>query len=174
MMPFTRWRNIVEFSMPLLPTAVPIARLRTRAYVMERGLTSLVADAELLVSEFATSALTAAVRPGGQLSHSAVPEYLPTFDIILAHTGRRLLINVWDANPIPPSFTYRHYEDDDCEPRLSIVAAITQQWGYYCINRPTSERTDSQAHDVCAAVDNTRAQSQGKFVWGFLEEHDPP
>src|SRR5450755_2547023 len=78
-----------------LPGAVPSARLHTRQLLWEWALTTLSNQAEQVVSELTTNAVTAA---------RAMPQ-VPPVRLWLLTDKTQVLILVWDASPQPPALT---------------------------------------------------------------------
>jgi anti-sigma regulatory factor (Ser/Thr protein kinase) len=103
-----------------LPGAVPCARYHCRQVLWEWHLTGLVHNAELLVSELVSNAITAA-RSSGSDS--------PVRLSLLSDTAR-VVIMVWDASPHLP---VRAEPNADAETGrgLLLVETISDQWGAY-------------------------------------------
>jgi anti-sigma regulatory factor (Ser/Thr protein kinase) len=111
-------RNLMEFG--ALPGAVPCARLHTRLVLAEWGLTGLSEQAELVVSELMTNAVTA----------SRSLEWLTPVRLWMLSDRAQVMIAVWDANPHLPA---RVDADDLAESGrgLRLVDAITAHWEAY-------------------------------------------
>lgn len=77
-----------------LPSAVPCARAHTRAVLATWGITDVTENAEIVVTELVTNALT-----HGSLGHASGPIPVIQVDLLLAHA---LIIDVWDCSPDPP------------------------------------------------------------------------
>jgi anti-sigma regulatory factor (Ser/Thr protein kinase) len=103
-----------------LPGAVPCARLHTRHVLWEWGLTGISEDAELLITELMTNAITA--------SHS-VKQILPVRMWLLSDRAR-VLVLVWDASTRPP-VPADTSEDAETGRGLQLVEAISQRWNWY-------------------------------------------
>lgn len=102
-----------------LPGAVPCARLHARHVLWEWGLTAFGENAELLVAELMTNAVSASVSE----------ERVLPVRLYLSSDRARLLIQVWDTNPQPPS--RRDASSDDESGRgLLIVEAVSTQWDW--------------------------------------------
>jgi len=102
-----------------LPTAIPCARLHAVNVLHEWQLPrELIADAELLVSELMTNALTAS---------TSLDEPAPIALRLLADRGR-LVIEAWDHSPFDlDPFEAGH--DSENGRGLVIVEALSQRWG---------------------------------------------
>ena len=101
-----------------VPGAVPYARRCTRHTLAAWKLADLSSDAELIVSELMTNAVTATL---GIRATAPVALYL-------ALDGRRLTLLVWDACPALPA--QRQRDDDAAGGRgLQIVQALSDRWG---------------------------------------------
>ncbi len=124
-----------------LPTAVPCARLHARNLFWEWGKNEIAATLELLVSELVTNAVKAMA---GRHDQAVVR-------LRLSGDGARVLIEVWDADPRPPTPAE---PGEDGTPDLQeeggrglfLVAALSTRWGWL----PTREPS-------------------GKLVWAVLE-----
>jgi anti-sigma regulatory factor (Ser/Thr protein kinase) len=103
-----------------LPGAVPSARLHTRQLLWEWSLTSLSDQAEQVVSELITNAVTAA---------RAMPQ-IPPVRLWLLTDKRQVLILVWDACPQAPALIQA---DDYAESGrgLFLVEVFSDRWGTY-------------------------------------------
>jgi anti-sigma regulatory factor (Ser/Thr protein kinase) len=115
-----------------LPNAVACARLHARNLLREWGLDWLVPDAELVVAELVTNA----VKATAAREEEAVR-------LRLSSDGARVLIEVWDADPRPPTATDR--EDGRPDPRgetergLFLVAALSARWDWYLTHEPAGK-----------------------------------
>jgi anti-sigma regulatory factor (Ser/Thr protein kinase) len=113
-----------------LSTAVPCARLHARSLLWEWGLDWLAPDAELLVAELTANAITATA------AHDEAAVRLR-----LSSDGTRVLIEVWDADPWPPTAADRG-ENGRPAPRgergrgLFLVAALSARWDWYLTEEP--------------------------------------
>lgn len=103
-----------------LPDAVPCARLHTRQVLWEWRLTWLSDNAELIVSELLTNAISAA-RSGGSIG--------PVRLWLLAD-GAQLLILTWDGNPLPPLRVFTSNEMESGR-GLLLVDTLATQWDWY-------------------------------------------
>jgi anti-sigma regulatory factor (Ser/Thr protein kinase) len=104
----------------ILPGAVPCARLHARHVLWEWGISELVEQVELLVSELVTNAVRAS-----QLTDDA-----SSIRIWLRSDKNLVLILVWDGNPRPP---VRIDVTDDAESGrgLLLVEVISDFWNWY-------------------------------------------
>ena len=96
------------------PGAVPQARRITRQALEGWGLGRVADDAELIVSELMTNAVSAA----------------PSDDVALylAADPGRLTLMVWDASPDLPA--HHQHDDDAVSGRgLEIIDALADRWG---------------------------------------------
>src|SRR5579863_2558358 len=114
------WSLTDRLELGCLPSAVPCARLHTRAILAEWGLADLNDTAELLVSELATNALQAT-----QAARLASP-----LAIYLHANDAWLRVGVWDALRQPPG-QHPHDLTADHGRGLQIVAALSHDWGTY-------------------------------------------
>lgn len=128
------WPLHSSLELGALPTAVPCARLHARHLVWEWGLDGLVESSELLVSELVTNAVQAMARLE---DHTAVR-------LQLFGDNARVRIEVWDADPRPPS---PNESGEDGIPDLEseggrglfLVAALSTCWDWYLTQEPTGK-----------------------------------
>jgi anti-sigma regulatory factor (Ser/Thr protein kinase) len=114
------WRFTSKLELGPLSSAVPCARLHAKHIFKEWDLTHLADDAELIVSELMTNALTAA-RP--------LPDIQPiTLDLQVSHGY--LMIQVWDALSAAPA-PRPHAIDSETGRGLEIVSLLSDRWGFY-------------------------------------------
>ena len=118
--PAVAWPLTDRLEPGCLPSAVPCARLHTRAILAEWGLAHLNDTAELLVSELVTNALQAT-----RAASLASP-----LTIYLHANDAWLRIGVWDALRQPPD-QHPHGLTADHGRGLQIVAALSHDWGTY-------------------------------------------
>jgi anti-sigma regulatory factor (Ser/Thr protein kinase) len=120
-----------------LPGAVPCARLHTRLVLAEWGLPTLAESAEIVVSELITNALVATQSLGW------IP--LPPVRLWLLADSTRVLIAVWDANPLLPA---RSEVDELTEHGrgLLLVDSLATQWDAY----PTPHDGGKVVRALCA------------------------
>ena len=128
------WPLLDFIELGALPGAVPCGRLHTRHILWEWRLTGLAGSAELAVSELLTNAVAA----------SWGDRVLPV-RLWLLSDAARLLVLVWDTNPLPP---LRSGTSEDAENGrgLMLVDAVCSRWDWY----PDPER-------------------KGKVVWALCE-----
>jgi anti-sigma regulatory factor (Ser/Thr protein kinase) len=104
-----------------LPGAIPCARLHTVHLLHEWGLRHLVEDAALIVSELMTNAVDASV----------VLPHRPPIALRLLASERSLLIEAWDHSPL--DLEPRNADpgpDAECGRGLTVVAALSERWGW--------------------------------------------
>jgi anti-sigma regulatory factor (Ser/Thr protein kinase) len=104
-----------------LSSAVPCARLHARHVLWEWGQKSLTEDAELVVSELATNAVTA----------TQAIESIHPVRLWLLSDGSRALIMMGDASPHPPRRIDPAATDTDGGRGLLLVEALSSNWGWY-------------------------------------------
>jgi anti-sigma regulatory factor (Ser/Thr protein kinase) len=123
--PRDRWplRSYIELG--ALPSAVPCTRLHTRHVLWEWGQKSLIADAELAVSEIVTNAIAA----------SQAVESLHPVRLWLLSDRSRTLIMVGDASPHAPRRMDPAATDTDGGRGLMLVEAVSSNWGWYITHK---------------------------------------
>ena len=104
---------------PSQPSAVPEARRWIRARLARWGLGAVANDAELIIAELASNAITA----------SAAMPFPAHVGLLVAADRAGLALLVWDASPEPP---VQKPADDDalCGRGLQLVAALSERWGH--------------------------------------------
>jgi hypothetical protein len=102
-----------------LPGAVPCARLHARQVLWEWGLGACSDSTELLVSELVTNAM--------QISRVTAQD--DPVRLWLVSDGRRVVIFVWDASPLPPAPADAG-EDAESGRGLLIVETVSARWGW--------------------------------------------
>jgi hypothetical protein len=95
------------------PSAVPCARIHARLVLLEWSLSHLADDAELIVSELATNAITATSHP---------------IALFLKFDQYVLLIEVWDTQREAPR-PMPHAIDAESGRGLEIVSILSDRWG---------------------------------------------
>ena len=116
-----------------LPGAAGCARLHAVAVLHEWGLRGLAEDAALIVSELMTNAADA----------SAVLPERPPIALRLLASETSLVIEAWDQSPLDLE-PRRAGAEDECGRGLSVVAALSDRWGW--------ERTSHRHKVVWAEV----------------------
>lgn len=119
LVPAADWPKVSLLELGALPTAVPCGRLHARHVLREWLLGHLAADAELLVSELLSNAVTA-TRSAGETELIALR---------LLASPHQLLIEVWDRSPAVPR---PREADDDAENGrgLAVIEALSHRWGF--------------------------------------------
>jgi anti-sigma regulatory factor (Ser/Thr protein kinase) len=102
-----------------VPMATPCARRHARLVLREWGLDDVASTAELLVSELVTNAVTAS-----QAMADAQAIWLR-----LSSDKARLLIEVWDANPLPPAPRTETLDEEDGR-GLLLVMSLSERWDW--------------------------------------------
>src|SRR5262245_19278952 len=114
------WPLVSTLELSALPTAVGCGRLHAKHVLWEWKLDHLADDAQTLVSEMLTNAVTASRTPQGA--------GLVILRLLANH--QQLLIEVWDQNPDDPG--PRHAPDDAENGRgLIVVEALSNRWGHH-------------------------------------------
>lgn len=119
------WSLRSYLALGALSTAVPCARLHTRHVLWEWGQKSLAEDAELVVSELTTNAVTA----------TQAIESLHPVRLWLLSDGSRTLVLTGDASPHAPRRTDPDEGEADGGRGLLLVEALSCNWGWYFIHR---------------------------------------
>lgn len=120
-------RNEMEFA--CLPSAARWARKHTRDMLLRWNLPHLADNAELLVSELATNAYKAAGVDVDLHGYTALIG-VPPIQMRLVSDYHRLLIEVWDHSPEPPTTKQADLEAE-CGRGLYMVDALSSRWNYY-------------------------------------------
>ena len=118
--PDAAWPLTDRLDLGCLPSAVPCARLHTRAILAEWSLAHLNDTAELVISEIVTNALQATWAAS---LTSPLTIYLHANDAFLC-------VGAWDALPQSPT-QHPHDLAADHGRGLHIVAALSHRWGIY-------------------------------------------
>jgi len=117
---FGPWRRTSKLELGPLPSAVTCTRLHAKHIFREWDLAHVADDAELIVSELMTNALTVA---------SPLPDIQPiTLSLQAGH--EYLMIQVWDALAAAPA-PRRHAIDSETGRGLEIVSLLSDRWGFY-------------------------------------------
>jgi hypothetical protein len=85
--------------------------------------------AELVTSELVTNAAMAVTDPEARLGNAQSAGGVPLVRLRLLSDAARVVIEVWDTNPLPPVVTQA---DADCESGrgLMLVDALCERWGW--------------------------------------------
>jgi anti-sigma regulatory factor (Ser/Thr protein kinase) len=129
----TAFRRTSFLELAPLPGAIGCARLHAVAILHEWGLRGLAEDAALIVSELMTNAAEAALL---------LPDRPPVTLRLLA-SEKSLVIEVWDRSPLDLE-TREAGPDAECGRGLTVVAALSDRWGW--------ERTGHQRKVVWAEL----------------------
>jgi anti-sigma regulatory factor (Ser/Thr protein kinase) len=125
-----------------VPSAVRLARLFTRQRLSQWGLSQLLSDAELVLSELVTNAVNATGTTNPTPRWSELHN-LALITVRLVVTADSLVIEVWDRDPSPP-VPRQPEQADEAGRGLLIVEALCRRWHYFY------------------------PESGGKAVWGEL------
>ena len=154
-----------------LPGAIPCARLHTTAVLWEWGMEALAQHAELAVSELVTNAVRASTDARRASQAAGEPIGIPVVALRLAGDHKHLLVEVSDYDSRPPIPTVAEPEHDGGR-GLLLVAAISEQWGYYYpATGPAVTQGRAPAPDVgewLAAAPVLADGESGKIVWALL------
>lgn len=120
---------INSLTLAALPTAVKLSRTQVSVTLRWWGLGHLVEDAQLVASELVTNAVeaTGIVTPDPAWTER---QDLATIRLRITHLETRIVIEVWDRNLTPPVAKDLSADAEDGR-GLTIVAALSQQWGYF-------------------------------------------
>lgn len=118
------WPKTSRLALGPLSGAVPCARLHAKVILREWNLARLADEAELIVSELTTNALTASM---------SLTQTQPIVVALLA-SHEWLIVQVWDALPAAPDLR-AHAPDAEAGRGLQIVSLLSDRWGFY---RPQS------------------------------------
>jgi anti-sigma regulatory factor (Ser/Thr protein kinase) len=119
------WPLRSHIALGALPGAVPSARLHARLVLWEWGQKSLTEDAELIVSELTTNAVTA----------TQVIDSLQPVRLWLLSDGSRTLILIGDASSHPPRRADPDESEADGGRGLLLVEGLSCNWGWYFLHR---------------------------------------
>jgi anti-sigma regulatory factor (Ser/Thr protein kinase) len=120
-----QWSLQSYMALGALSSAVPCARLHTRQVLREWGQKKLMEEAELVVSELVTNAVTAT-----QAIDSDHPVRL-----WLLSDNSRMLIMIGDASPHPPRRVDPADSNTEGGRGLLLVEALSRSWGWYAARR---------------------------------------
>jgi anti-sigma regulatory factor (Ser/Thr protein kinase) len=116
--------RLCALDLPSLPEAVTSARLHARRVICEWGLAAIGGDAELIVSELVTNAITHGTRWSGTAD-------APPIRLRLTRRSRGVYIEVWDACDEMPQVRCDPLGEEIGGRGLILVAAIAIRWGAY-------------------------------------------
>ncbi|MEU5880831.1 ATP-binding protein [Spirillospora sp. NPDC047279] len=124
-----QWPLRDEMEFVCLPSAARWARKHTRHTLARWNLSHLTGTAELLVSELVTNAYKAA---GVDVEHYGYTALIgvPPIQMRLASDHRRLLIEVWDHSPEPPTIKQADLEAENGR-GLFTIDILSSRWNYY-------------------------------------------
>lgn len=112
-----RWSRLALGS---LPSAVPCARAHARAVLTTWDLARVADDAEVVVTELVTNAVT-----HGSLGCNSGPIPVVYLDLLLDF-DRALIIDVWDGSPEPPVMRPGDPCDAETGRGLMLVIALCE------------------------------------------------
>ena len=112
-----------------VPTAVGCSRQLVRLGLNRWGLSRLIADAELVVSELTTNAVQATGLMDTDAKWSDLGN-LATIHVRLLLFETSIAIEVWDRDPTAPA-PQEVTGDEEGGRGLSIVAALSTNWSYF-------------------------------------------
>ena len=115
-----QWPLQSSLELGALPSAVRCARLHACQVLWEWGLTALIEDTELLVSEVVTNAIKG--------SRATAPD--TPIGLFLASDTDQVLILVWDGCPASPAPTATS-ADAESGRGLLLVEALSTRWGWH-------------------------------------------
>jgi anti-sigma regulatory factor (Ser/Thr protein kinase) len=123
------WPLSDSFVVAALPISPACARLHGGAVLREWGLANVAETAELVISELVTNAATAAIDPEARLGNAQSASGVPLVRLRLLSDAARVVIEVWDTNPLPPVVT-KADPDDESGRGLMLVDALCEHWGW--------------------------------------------
>src|SRR6266536_4955438 len=88
---------------------------------------------ELVVSELATNAIKASVDADGRLPGYDAKERSRWIGLRLSSDQARVLVEVWDSNPLAPDPRTAH-ADDEAGRGLTLVASVCERWDWYPVS----------------------------------------
>jgi anti-sigma regulatory factor (Ser/Thr protein kinase) len=125
----SRALSINFLTLAAVPTAVGCSRQLVRLGLNRWGLSRLIADAELVVSELTTNAVQATGLMDTDAKWSDLGN-LATIHVRLLLFETSIAIEVWDRDPAPPAPQEVAGEEEGGR-GLSIVAALSTNWSYF-------------------------------------------
>lgn len=162
-------------------TAVTCARAFTKRTLEQCGLATLSGDAELVVSELVTNAVSAT---GITEPDPTWPDLagVPLIEVRLRRFGRSLLIEVWDQDLKPPVMKEPDLDDEHGR-GLFIVDALCHRWDCFyprdggklvwaelAITLPTRVPPSRYEHQPRTHADAARQKQSGS--WRAVETTD--
>jgi anti-sigma regulatory factor (Ser/Thr protein kinase) len=123
------WPRSSTLTLAALPTAPACARLHATAVLYEWGMEPLAENAKLIISELTTNAIMAATDPEARLGNARQSSGVPLIRLKLLSDYNRVLIEVWDPNPLPPVVEQPELEDESGR-GLMLVGALSESWGW--------------------------------------------
>jgi anti-sigma regulatory factor (Ser/Thr protein kinase) len=125
----SRALSINFLTLAAVPTAVGCSRQLVRLGLNRWGLSRLIADAELVVSELTTNAVQATGLMDTDAKWSDMGN-LATIHVRLLLFETSIAIEVWDRDPTAP-VPQEVTGDEEGGRGLSIVAALSTNWSYF-------------------------------------------
>jgi anti-sigma regulatory factor (Ser/Thr protein kinase) len=153
------WPLSNSLELGALPTAVACARLHARQLAWEWGLSGIAETIELLVSELTTNSVQAMAGHDGK----------PAIRLRLLSDNARVRIEVWDADPRPPTskdFAADGIPDLEAEGGrgLFLVAALSDRWAWVTTQQPAGKTVwcelDTARLEPLAEIDGPATQSR--------------
>ncbi len=118
-----------DLTLAAVPTAVCCARLFARQRLSQWGLSRLIENTELVLSELMTNAVNATGTTNPRPRRSDLRD-LALITVRLVATQDSLIVEVWDRHPGPP--VPKHPDRADESGRgLLIVEALCRRWSYF-------------------------------------------
>lgn len=170
------WPLITNLTLGALPTAPACLRAHAKQMVWEWGLAMLADTTELIVSELATNAVKAAQALEPNEWRARRMREARCVSLRLSSDHKRVLIELWDANPEPPAPTAPDV-DGESGRGLLIVEALSDQWGYYHPDSslvPTQVSPSSYRQPRAVPAYSPGQWLAGKVVWCEIAADSPP
>ena len=124
------WQLHSDLELASLPSAVPCARLHARLVIAEWGLTRLIDETELVVSELVTNGVHASVGLTGSLFNGRWRSGTPPVRLWLCFDYHQVLVQVWDGHHDLP--VRREADPEAAGGRgLLLVDSLSVAWGWY-------------------------------------------
>lgn len=157
------WPLTTSLTLGALPTAPACLRAHAKQMAWEWGLAMLADSAELLVSELVTNAIKAAQAIEPNEWRAGCLREACCVSLRLSSDHKRILIEVWDANPEPP-IPATPDADGESGRGLLIVEALSDRWGYY--HPDTALIPSQQSRQYHRQPDALPAYSPGQWMTG--------